>query len=630
MRTFIIGSDKLNLFKRNTIYSFERALREAVDGDTLQFQEGYDQRVEEGASFILIEKNINIVGTTSIINGEVQISCRTKPIRISNGAKVSIENIHIINSLENTHNLLLNQKSEVRLNSVIVENIIEREQKHQLIRVIENSKIDIESSSLIGSATSTVNSLSVNNSELNISNSYVSTFIYTNESTTNIFNCNIIKNRNNTLNAKGSKLNIENTIFDSGDNEKEFPCVHITNCSGHFKNNVVKQVNYNCALRVIDSNLEITNGLIDSLLVSDSEINLNEVTINESISLDNSKLNGSILNIMGRKNGKINFHADKNSFVSLKEILIHAPSNPNVKVHRSVDLLDENLTIYVFNKNSNGFVKIDKLNDVEYFGEETSDKMLEKMIGISNVKDDVKEFIAIAQMNKMREQQGLKTSVFSLHSMFLGNPGTGKTTVARIIGKLLFEKNVISKDILVEVSRVDLVGEYIGSTAIKTREVLQSALGGVLFIDEAYTLSSGYEKDFGTEAINEILSFMENNRNDIVIIFAGYSDDMSKFLDSNDGLKSRIPNIFNFPDYTIDELVEIGLIDLKSQEYNINENLYKELIAENYKENNDFSNGRWARNLNEKLIRKLALRVMNDNKVSLMDITDEDIKNTMP
>lgn len=267
------------------------------------------------------------------------------------------------------------------------------------------------------------------------------------------------------------------------------------------------------------------------------------------------------------------------------------------------------------------------INQEKHREDSVEDSMykLEKLIGISKVKEQVKQFIALADVNKMREEQGKINTSFTLHSLFLGNPGTGKTTVARLVGEILYQKGIISKRRFVEVSRSDLVGGYVGHTALKTREVLESALGGVLFIDEAYTLYKD-GNDFGREAIDEILKFMEDYRGSIVIIFSGYTKEMRMFLDVNSGLRSRIPTTFNFEDYTSDEIVEIGLLGLESSGYKVNKQMYASVVNQLYVDSADKSNGRWVRNLNEKLIMHMATRISTEGASDINEILEEDIK----
>lgn len=260
-------------------------------------------------------------------------------------------------------------------------------------------------------------------------------------------------------------------------------------------------------------------------------------------------------------------------------------------------------------------------------------QQLDSLIGLHSVKELINEIQAFVEIQQRRAAFNLAADPIVLHSIFMGNPGTGKTTVARIIGQLFLEMGVLQKGHLVEVERADLVAEYIGQTAQRTREQLRRASGGILFIDEAYSLARGGEKDFGKEAIDTIVKTMEDQRSNLVVILAGYSAPMEDFLETNPGLRSRFPIIIRFPDYTTFELFRIAEQMLQQREYQLSKAARRKLLAmiEELKRTDsvNFGNARTIRNIIEKAIRKQAVRLVNLNsptRAQLMEIAAEDLQ----
>jgi stage V sporulation protein K len=255
---------------------------------------------------------------------------------------------------------------------------------------------------------------------------------------------------------------------------------------------------------------------------------------------------------------------------------------------------------------------------------------IDRLVGLKSIKDFVYEIYAWLYITQRRKEQDLKATQQTLHMIFKGNPGTGKTTVSRILAELFLEMGVLSKGHLVEVERADLVGEYIGHTAQKTRDLMKSALGGILFIDEAYSLARGGTKDFGKEAIDCLVKGMEDNKDDLVIILAGYPKEMEYFLKTNPGLPSRFPIQIEFNDYTIYELLAIAEIMVEERDYVMSTQSklkLKEFIQQQINREKHFSNARFVRNLLEKAIREHAVRLLhktNNSKQDLMTLAAED------
>lgn len=298
-------------------------------------------------------------------------------------------------------------------------------------------------------------------------------------------------------------------------------------------------------------------------------------------------------------------------------------------------------TVYFENRNVN---KEKNFQEKRIKEDKNAMDELESLIGLKNVKQDIRELQAVVKTNRYREKYGMKTTKQeSYHLVFLGNPGTGKTTVARIIGSIYSELGILEKGHVVEVDRSQLVAEHVGGTAVKTKEKIKEAYGGILFIDEAYTLSSGGTRDFGKECINTLLTEMENNRDKFVVIVAGYPKEMNAFMGSNPGLKSRFSKTLYFEDYSEDELYKIFDRLMRKNELTITNSAsikVREVIRKIYLNKRDnFGNARVVRQLYDSIVRKMDVRIANviernerklteaERKELLKTILDADVDN---
>ena len=259
-------------------------------------------------------------------------------------------------------------------------------------------------------------------------------------------------------------------------------------------------------------------------------------------------------------------------------------------------------------------------------------KELESYIGLAGVKQEVKNLINLVKVHKLRRENGLPAEDLSLHMVFSGNPGTRKTTVARIMARIYHSLSILSKGALVEVDRSGLVAGYVGQTALKTKKTIEKALGGVLFIDEAYALNGGSENDFGQEAIDTVLKAMEDHREDLVVIVAGYTELMQAFIHSNPGLESRFNRFLEFEDYSLDEMMDIFRMRCTKGQYTLApeaEEAVRQFIIQENTPPETFGNARGVRNLFEKVLIQQSNRLAGLETVTkedLMLLTKEDVE----
>ena len=261
---------------------------------------------------------------------------------------------------------------------------------------------------------------------------------------------------------------------------------------------------------------------------------------------------------------------------------------------------------------------------------------LDKLIGLEPVKKEIVSLSNLIRIQKIKKERGLRSTPMSYHCVFTGNPGTGKTTVARIVAEIYKDLGVVKKGHLVETDRSGLVADYVGQTATKTNKIIDSALDGVLFIDEAYSLAQGTEGDFGMEAISTLLKRMEDDRNRLVVILAGYTKEMKTFIDSNSGLQSRFNRYIEFPDYSQDELMDIFKLQIDQNDCymtpSAEKKVYEYLGECVERKDKNFGNGRFVRNIVEKVLTQQANRLSEMDYIpddDLLSIREEDVDNAI-
>ncbi len=421
----------------------------------------------------------------------------------------------------------------------------------------------------------------------------------------------------------------------------------------HDLNNVFKRINpEKDHLKTYGTSFmfnELLNSEKSNLSLSNEEIRLKYRNINKSETLDLITKAGSSINSFNFKLDKEKYDFKLNTTLILTPLLksydisiVEEYKNTFynfalvlAKMDRQITIQEEKVLKELFTELSDPYeikerdVKISKTEDSSF---DNALDELNSLIGLQDVKEELKKLVNFIKVQKAREESGLKSTPISYHMVFSGNPGTGKTTVARIVSKIYKQLGILSEGHLVETDRSGLVAEYVGQTAAKVNNVVDSALNGVLFIDEAYALVSEGNNDYGKEAIAALIKRIEDDRDKLVVIFAGYSEEMNRFLEINPGFHSRVNRFLDFKDYSDQELTNIFVSQCERLDYQLTTNALV-VLSEKIKiaianKNEFFGNARYVRNLFEKTLEQHANRIASEGdltKESLSTITDKDI-----
>ena len=406
------------------------------------------------------------------------------------------------------------------------------------------------------------------------------------------------------------KLNIINDLFDKSFDEYNFN-LYIYKNTKYYKDLIPNIIKY-YAMYDFENKTNYFDGLM--------EIYYNLKNIFET----NLEIDIILNNFVEYKNNI------ENNKPNVDNIYIDFPKYNTALRSELEEKLNNLKSVSIFKEESKEIKSEPKEKETQSKDFKESEKSLEELMnelndltGLKNVKEEINNIVNLIKINNKRKEFNLTDNNISKHMVFIGNPGTGKTTVARLLGEIYQKLGVLSKGQLVETDRSGLVAGFVGQTAIKTKEVIESAMGGILFIDEAYTLAKDGE-DFGQESIDELLKEMEDNRDDLIVIVAGYPDLMNEFLETNPGLKSRFNKFVSFEDYSAEELLKILEYNLKKKEFQINEDT-KDYLKENFikmidEKDKNFGNARVVRNILENAIQKQATRLTKKE-----DITKEDL-----
>ena len=621
-------------------WDFAIACDHAEDGDTIRLEPHFSYEDE----CLTIDKNLEFIGNITREDNTIHFSNTiSAKVVVQGGVTVKFSNIYFQIDAENNNFYVDNSK--VELNYVTLENLCPSSE-YPIFYATNKSSLYAERLWINDAPESTI---SFKNSSATIKNSHIDGTCIATDSTVELENVRLKKPGRNVLNSKNASVTLRDCTIAGGNNEQDYPALITFSSNISLDNCSIEQADYGTCLYIADNSYLVLNGSqLTSLGMRGSRGIIRRCSIRESLSLKDTSylVNDDQVEFLGESSDRVEIYLEKNSafisgqlsFLQADSAVIRLRESSHLKAEKidadvQLDISEDSCLInrqHLYEAPSADSQERPQLSAADNAG---SMEKLDSLVGLEQVKKEINKMIGMVDFNNLRVQQGLEPEKISLHSVFMGNPGTGKTMVARLIGEVLYHSGVLpgKEFIFVEAAESDLISSSVGGTVEQTQKILDQAKGGILFIDEAYTLNKkGANVNYGQEAINTILKYMEDHREEIMIIFAGYTKEMEEFLRTNPGLESRVPNKFIFDDYTSDEIIEMGLKFLRVKKYTLEDEAYYQRTVKNaYAGSLDKSNGRWIRNFNEKMIKALANRVYTEKSTDVTKIKNSDIDDVL-
>ena len=578
MARYLVGENANN---------FEDTLKIISDGDMIELDEHYTVEVPQNQAYV-IGRSITIEGNSRVENGTTYINNTfLGKLYITNGACVKIKNLWIKTNGDRNA-VSVDRNASLELENCVLENDFAENSK-VLLYANNAAKVilkDVWTFLLEGE----YNWIKFVNSRVEIYKSQLNSGVWIEKSKAVIENTSV-KYTGNCLNLRWADVELKCAKIEGGGTqcEKRYPAIYAENSQIVSQSSYIIQEEYDKSVGLEKNvNFSSSNDEISSISAWGSRIFLKDTRLNIGMYLQQASyaVAKGALQFLREYAKKIDllvasesvFLCENAEFMHIEQGMINCRvlQNSLLKMQHMTAINGdvENFSCEV-DKDSQLIRPMELLEKSPEVNEKEGEKLapleeLESLIGLKKVKEEIKKMLRFVEFNKKRIAQGLQAQQQSLHSVFMGNPGTGKTMVARLMGKILFEHGALpgKEFIFIEAKESDLVSSNVGGTAEQTSALLEKARGGVLFIDEAYTLDKkGANVNFGQEAINTILKYMEDHRNEIMIIFAGYTKEMECFLKTNPGLKSRVPNVFEFEDYSEEEIVQLGEKHIQDSQY---------------------------------------------------------------